>query len=365
MLQRIWEHRQILFVALLGILGAWFLWIVRSVLLPFFIGGVLAYALEPLVARAERGRFGRKPAVVLITLGFIAVLALVFMLTVPLLIEEISRLASMLPVWALRFRIALPQWIARLEAIEIPREVERSISSAVYRMAFDVQDALVDFAVAAPGRVLALVGGVLSLIVVPFTTVYLLLDGPRLIERAWEMVPRAYQPKLRTIAGELDVVLSGFIRGYLLVALLIALFSGTLLAILGMRFYVVLGFIAGLTNLIPYFGPFIGAIPALAVAAFDSLSMVLWVAGAYIVIQQVESLVLSPRIIGSRTGLHPLAVVASVMGGGAIAGIPGMILGVPVVGVSRVILCHVLRWALRLDGPGRGEVHAKSTQNSV
>ena len=250
---------------------------------------------------------------------------------------------------------ALADLSASLDTAPLPPELTDAVRTTLFRVSLDAQAALLAFLAAAPGRFVALVGGVLSVVLVPIIAGYLLLDANRVRRTLWSIVPEERAAGVQVLLKELDLVLSGFIRGYLLVALIIGLTSGTLLALLGLRFYPILGLVAGLTNLIPYFGPFIGALPALAVAAFDSPGMVLWVAGAYVIIQQLESLLLSPRIIGSRTGLHPLAVVFAVVGGGSLAGIPGMILGVPILGISRVLGSHLLRWALEIPGR-RGEV---------
>ena len=348
--RNVWRPTAVIVIAAGSI---WLLLKVHSILWPFFLGGVMAYALEPVVAILGRTRMGRRPSVILVISGFLGALTILGVTVIPVLADEISRLASLVPLWIYRLQVAIPGWLEAVEGIDIPRDVERSVTVTIFRMSLSARDALVDFATSAPGGIVRFAGGVISLLVAPLVAVFLMWDGPRLAEAFWGVVPGTIRPKCREIIGELDVVLSGFIRGYLLVALLVAFVSGTFMAILGIRFYWLLGVTAGLTNLIPYFGPFIGAIPALIIAAFDSSTMVLWVAGAYILIQQIESLLLAPRIIGSRTGLHPLEVVFSVTAGGALAGIAGMILGVPVLAIIRVLLRHIIRWGLDLDSGGQ------------
>ncbi len=347
------DYRRTIVVGALAAAALWLLWRVQVVLLPFLLGAIIAYALEPLVAWAEGYRVSRSVAVVSISLLFVIALIATGIFGIPVIVQQVSRMASYVPLWAYRIGRAVVELSASLDTADVPRELSEAIRTGIFRLSLDAQATLLDFVTAAPGRFVALMGGALSLALVPVIAGYLLLDARRLRRALWRMVPGEQVPGVRVVLGELDVVLSGFIRGYLLVALIIGLTSGTLLALLGLRFYPVLGLVAGLTNLIPYFGPFIGAVPALVVAAFDSPGMVLWVAGAYVIIQQLESLFLSPRIIGSRTGLHPLAVVLAVVGGGSLAGIPGMIVGVPILGISRVLGTHLLRWALEIPGPWR------------
>ncbi len=351
------RYRQVALFAALSLAGLWLLWKVRAILLPFALGAVVAYALEPAVAWAERHRVGRPGAVIAIVAVFLGIVALFLVLAVPLLIEEVTDFAGMIPTWAYRFRVALNEVANVFESLDFNEELTRAISAAVYRMSLDARDYLIDFAIGAPGRALGFLGGLVNVLVTPFVAVYLMLDGPYLIERLWQNVPDDYEPTLHRIGRELDSILAGFLRGYLLVALMLAAISASILALIGVRFAVVLGAVAGLTNFIPYFGPFIGAIPAMVVAAFQSPSMVLWVAGAYVVIQQIEGMFLTPTIIGRRTGLTPLAVVFSVLAGGALAGVWGMVLGVPTVAVLRVILREILVWAL--DLPSQEEERAR------
>ncbi|MFP4200791.1 MAG: AI-2E family transporter [Bacillota bacterium] len=344
--------------AVFALIGFWLLWKVRAILLPFVLGAVIAYVLEPAVAWAEQQRLGRVGAVIGIVSTFLGFITLLLVLAVPVLVEEITEFAAAIPTWAYRFQVALNGMMNAYESLNVPEDLTRATSTAIYRMSLETRDYLVEFAMGAPGRALDILGGVVNLLVTPFVAIYFMLDGARLIELFWRIVPDAYEPTLRRIGRDLDSVLSGFLRGYLLVALILAVLTGSTLGIIGVHFAAVLGAVAGLTNFIPYFGPFIGAIPAMIVAAFQSPTMVLWVAGAYIVIQQIEGMLLTPTIIGRRTGLTPLTVIFSVLGGGALAGVWGMVLAVPTAAVLRVLLREVLTWALDLpqqkDREGEG-----------
>lgn len=137
---------------------------------------------------------------------------------------------------------------------------------------------------------------------------------------------------------EINDILSNFIQGQLLTAAIIGVMETVALFIVGVKYAPILGIIGGISNIIPYFGPFIGAIPAVAVALIDSPVKVLWTVVAFVIIQQIDNMFISPKIIEGRLGLHPVTTILAVLVGEEFFGIIGMLLAVPVTAVIKVIL---------------------------
>lgn len=146
-------------------------------------------------------------------------------------------------------------------------------------------------------------------------------------------------------------ILNGFIRGQLVNAAVVGLLISAGLALLGIKYSLFIGLIAGLFDIIPYFGPIIGFIPASVLALAKSPIAVVWVLVIFVVVNQIEANIISPKIIGERVGLHPLAVIFAIFSGGELMGIVGMLIAVPVAAIVRVLLNYTLQQIDILEGP--------------
>ncbi|MCL4370406.1 MAG: AI-2E family transporter, partial [Chloroflexi bacterium] len=161
--------------------------------------------------------------------------------------------------------------------------------------------------------------------------------GARLQTVVAAALPRAVRSRFRGLVRDLDAVLSGFVRGQLLVASSVGLMAGVATWLLGLRYAVVIGVLAGVADVIPYFGPVIGALPAVLLGLAVSPWRALQVTLAFVIIQQLENAVVGPLLIGDQVRLHPLVVIFAVLVGGTLAGVWGMLLAVPAVGMTRVL----------------------------
>ncbi|MFO8061123.1 MAG: AI-2E family transporter [Bacillota bacterium] len=314
---------------------------VRTALLPFFLAVLLAYMLNPIVTFCEKRGLSRVQAIVATYALLGAVTAYVLLYIVPGILSQALRLAANIPWYIIRIQQLLAQLETQYSHIIPPAILRETAGRAATRALFSLQQHLTELDLIISWATL-IFGNLVSLLLAPLLAAYLLRDGKELRRKLDGLIPGKYRQKLIAVLDDMNEVLSGFLHGYLLVSIIIGVLATLILALLGVRFYLLLGLVAGLTNLIPYFGPFIGAIPAMAVASFTSWNLVLKVAVSYIVLQQFEGMVISPRILGGRTGLHPLAVVFAVMAGGAFLGLPGLLLGVPVAAVIWVVVKHLV-----------------------
>ncbi|MCD5410952.1 MAG: AI-2E family transporter, partial [Clostridiales bacterium] len=148
------------------------------------------------------------------------------------------------------------------------------------------------------------------------------------------------------VVRDLDEVLGGFITGQLIVAAFIAILTTIALLVLGVRFAIIVGFIAGIANVIPYFESIIGIVPGVLFALLDSPTKPLWVLGIFIAIQQIESAILSPKIVGNKVGIHPIIVVLVLLIGGKLFGVVGLITAVPLAGTIKVFCKHLMKYII-------------------
>jgi predicted PurR-regulated permease PerM len=170
----------------------------------------------------------------------------------------------------------------------------------------------------------------------------MLKDSNHISTRLLNFLPVSIREEFINLWGKIDNVLTNFIRGHLLVAGIVGLLTTIGLLIIKMKFALILGIIAGLADLIPYFGPILGAVPAVVLALLDSNVQVFYVILVMIIVQQLESNLLSPKILGDSVGLHPLAVIFVLLTGGHFFGVVGMIIAVPFAAVIKIVINYAV-----------------------
>jgi predicted PurR-regulated permease PerM len=322
-----------LLVLLLGLI------LFREVLLPFLVGMAAAYLLDPAADQLQRWGLGRAAATSLITIGLFVVLVVVLVLILPTLVAQAAALAADLPGYLERLRERLvPSVSALLTRFDVP--VDLSARGLFQRYSTQSMDVLV----AAVSRLLqsgvALLNLVSLIFVTPIVTFYLLRDWDRMVARVRAAVPPDLRPTVSRLAGDIDEVLAGFIRGQGMVCLFLALFYGFGLWLVGLRYGLVIGLLTGFFSFIPYIGMTLGLAVGLAVAAFQfqDIPMIGLVAAVFALGQFIEGNLISPRLVGSRIHLHPVWVIFAVLAGTVLAGVLGTLLAVPVAAVVGVLL---------------------------
>ncbi len=314
------------------------LWLLADILLPFVAGMALAYLLDPLCDRLERWGCSRTLATVLVTAGMLVALAAVLLLVVPLMRAQIAALVE-----------ALPGYLEMLETRLIPRLLrlgERLGVGGAEELRGRAAGEVSQLAGWAGGALLrVLTGGValvnlLSLVfITPVVTFYLLRDWDRLVARIDTWLPRAHAPLIREQARAIDRTLAGFVRGQATVCLVLAVYNGVGLSLIGLEFGLAVGVLSGLLSFIPFVGTIFGLVASvgLAFAQFDDWWRIGAVAGLFLVGQFLEGNVLSPKLVGSRVGLHPVWVIFALLAGGALLGFVGLLLAVPAAAVIGVL----------------------------
>ncbi|WP_170369457.1 AI-2E family transporter [Ruegeria arenilitoris] len=310
------------------------LWLLGDVLLPFVIGGAVAYFLDPVADRLENMGLSRAAATAIITVFSILAFALMILMVVPALITQLIDLVDVLP--------SLFQELRAFVERQFPSLLDRE--SNTHQFLLSMGDTLKGKTGDILETVMASVGSavniVVLLVIVPVVAVYLLLDWDRMIARINDLLPRDHAPTIRKLAADIDAVLASFVRGMGTVCLILGTYYAVALMIVGLQFGLVVGFIAGLVTFIPYLGALIGGTLAIGLAMFqfwgDWASIGL-VAGIFAIGQVVEGNFLTPKLVGDSVGLHPVWLLLALSVFGALFGFVGMLIAVPVAAALGVL----------------------------
>ena len=313
--------------ALLGLI-----YLLGPILTPFLLAATLAYICDPLVERLERRGLPRAAAVIAIILTLIALAVLLVLTLVPLVREETQALIARLPDLLSLLNERLAPWIhdhfgIRLKVLLSPGALRQLLSDN-----WDtVQTLLGQMLTSAASGGQTLIQIVSILLLTPVALFYLLRDWNSLLTRAQTLIPRPWHGRIIALVGDVDRVLAEFLRGQLLVMLVLALYYAAALSLAEMDFALPLGLVTGLLIFIPYLGFATGFTLALAVAAlqFDGLQPVLAVLLVFGIGQVLESFVLTPFLVGDRIGLHPLAVIFALLAFGQLFGFVGVLIALP------------------------------------
>lgn len=318
----------------------------RAALVTLVLAFVFAYLTSPIVRALEQRKVPRFVGVLLVYLGLMLLVGLASFLIADM-VNVLARFATDLP----RILTPLLTWIenlpSRIGQIEIPPALEGAFAQA----AQNLQSLLQGFTqtllqglqslLAQGGNLVgffaSLVGGVLQLFAALIISIYLLYDLPQISKTLFQAVPLPYQPLATDIAVKLDRAVGGYLRGQLLVAIGVGLIVTVGLWVFGVPLAGSLGFLAAVFNLIPFAGVIISTVPAVLLALTVGWPQVIAVLGVVVVANQVEAHILSPRILGKTTSLHPVSVIGAILVGSSLYGLIGALLAVPLMAFFKVI----------------------------
>ena len=329
----------------IAVLVVLLLWLLGPVLTPFVVAAVLAYALNPLVNRLDallRGKMPRVIAVVLVELLFIVVVLAVLLLIVPILTKQLPLLKQQIPVLFDNIHVWLKPILAQF-GLKFTFDFAHIKDFVLKYLNTNVEDSVgsVLSSVKLGGSVaLAIVGNV---VLIPVVLFYLLIDWDNFIARLQAFVPPRMRESFDSFTNEADLVLGQYLRGQLLVMLALAVFYSVGLALFGLDLAWPIGIFTGLAVFVPYLGFGLGLVLALlsGLLQFASIKALIMVAVVFGVGQMVESFFLTPRLVGERIGLHPLAVIFALLAFGQVFGFVGVLVALPASAVLLVAMRRV------------------------
>ena len=330
-------------------LGA--LWGARAAMLPFAVGAVLAYALTPLVDRLAqlvpaRTRSGdvirRGVAVAVIYLLFFGSITAVGFILIPIAVTQIGQFVTELPGIALSAQEEVAGWLEEYHR-RVPPEVQQRVNGVVGDAAVTIAQATARGAETALTALTQTVGLLFGFAILPFWMFYVLRDRYFIAANVMRAVPKPARDDVRNVKRITDHLLGRYIRGQLLLGLVVGVAVGLLMTVMGVQLSLGLGLWAGVTELIPIVGPWLGAVPALIIVGATRPDLLAWVAFVYFIVQQIENNLLVPRIQGNAVDLHPAMIILLLATAGAVWGFVGLVVAIPLAAILRELLWYADR----------------------
>ncbi|MGL6209617.1 MAG: AI-2E family transporter [Paracoccaceae bacterium] len=311
------------------------LWLLGDVILPFLVGGAIAYFMDPVADRLERWGLSRVAATVVLTLVALVLVVLLVLSVIPTLVQQLGALVNAAPEIATQIQAFLVERFPELQdETSTIRQTLAQIATAIQEKGGALAQGLISSA-------LSVISAVVFIVVVPVVAFYMLMDWDHMVARLDAMLPRDHAPVIRRLAGEIDAALAAFVRGQMTVCLLLGTFYSVALMLAGLQFGLVVGAIAGAITFIPYVGSLVGGALAIGLALFqfwgDWLSIGL-IAAIFAAGQFIEGNILTPKLVGESVGLHPVWLLFALSAFGAVFGFVGLLVAVPVAAAIGVLM---------------------------
>lgn len=312
--------------------------------LPVILAGVLYYLVNPLVDWMERKKI---PRLLGITWIFIVIGALIvwgITTLIPIIQEQTISIIGNWPVYWDNIVSQIDSWLRSDVLSEFQTRLS-DFNTNIMSNVSEQADGVVNSTFASIGSVVGAVTNiVIAIITMPFILFYLLKDGKNLPYHVMKIIPSKMRVSTYQLLSEINMQISQYIRGQLMVAFFVGLMFWIGFAVIGLEYAITLGVLAGFLNLIPYLGSFLATVPAIVIALVDSPSMLIKVLIVFAIEQTIEGRVIQPQILGNNLEVHPLTIIIVLLSAGKIFGVPGVILGIPGYAILKVIVVHFFRW---------------------
>ena len=359
------RRNRIVLIAVATVIVAVLLYMARGALFPFFLGGLLAYLLIPAVRLLERimpwrerwPRASRFIAINIVYLTGLLVIVAFLATVIPLAVEETRHFIEGIPELYNSARETLESLNDEYTR-RVPENVRAEIQEAMEGVSGVVVSAAQGILVRTAAGVQHTLSIVIGLAIMPIFLFYLLKDQEQLSEGFFSMLHPSLRRHVRNVLAIADKTVGAYMRGQLILGAFVGLLVFAGLTVLGIPFAVLLAIISGVTELLPVIGPILGAIPGLLVTLANSPDKFFFVLILYVVVQQIENMLLVPRIQGEAVHLHPAVVMVVLIVGSEVAGIWGMVVAVPLAGVAKDVFLYFLNeWKIEdvappVDVPG-------------
>ena len=321
---------------------------IGAVFVPLIISGFLYYILNPVVGALQKvplsktRHVSRGWAITIVMLLLLSILVALLLILLPVLVDQIASLVKNIPVLV----DTIQHWANQISQINFSKEY--GIDFNLDKLQQEVQNigktVVSGMATSLSAVIAKLTSFTVTAITVPVMTIYMLYDGNKLAPFIQKVFPSKQQARISDILGRLNQTLAQYISGQVLEMIFVGVFTAVGYFMIGQKYALLLGVFAGITNMIPYVGPYIGLVPALFVGLTDSFWQAFWVIVVVLIVQQVDSNLIYPRVMGASLHVHPLTIIVLLLAAGNIAGIAGMILAVPFYAIIRTVIVYA--WQL-------------------
>ncbi|MUV15604.1 AI-2E family transporter [Noviluteimonas gilva] len=332
--------RRIQWAAIILIAGV-LVWLLAPILTPFVFAAMLGWLGDPLVDRLQKRGWSRHIAVVIVFCAMTFVVLITLVLLLPLIERQIVTLVESLPTYRDWFIGTVLPWFERHTGLDLMAWLDPDRLFQLVRTHWESAGGVATTALGyLSSSGFALIGWIANIVLVPFLTFYFLRDWDVLVERVAALVPRDHIETVTRLAKESDQVLGAFLRGQFSVMLVLGVLYALGLWAVGLDLGLLIGFIAGIVSFVPYLGPASGVVLGViaALVQYGDWKHVALVLGVFGIGQVIESYFLTPRLVGDKIGLHPVAVIFAIMAGGQLFGFLGVLLALPIAAVANVLL---------------------------
>lgn len=310
---------------------------IGSVLTPFLLAMLLVYILRPLVNALEARGVPRVLAVVLTYVVAIVIVTVALVLLVPVLVVQIQEFVASFPTY---FKAA-SKFVSGYSWVVNRARLDANLSKVIEPALAKLQESGVQYASLVPAYTMSVFGLVLNLVMAPLIAFYLLKDLHQIRDTMLGLIPKRYRVETVHLMSEIDGVVAGFLRGQSLVALSVAVLSTIVLVVMRVQYAALLGLITGILSVIPYFGPAVGALIAGIVALFDlSPLLALLTVALLLGVQQIVNVSIAPYIMSQQVNVHPVVVIFALLVGGALFGVVGFVVAIPIAAIGKAIFVH-------------------------
>ena len=326
---------------------------------------IFAYIIDPIVNYLERKGVKRQFGVIIVYISVVLIFGVLIVSVIPKTINEISKLLASLPemvdtltknvnsfltdIFA-KFNIELPDNFidfykesnpkveGNVETPQIVSNILNSMKKTINDLVTKAQGSLMGSLSGVFSKVYGFVTSAFRLVLIIIFSFYFSVDKEKFTHKVRKSMPNKYREDITYLANRIDIALQQFIRGRMLLAIFVGVLTMVYLLILRVDFAIIIGLITCVADIIPFIGPFLGCVPAVLFAFMDSPIKAFWVLILFILVQWIENNILAPKLIGDSTGLNPLIILISIIIGGGIFGVWGMVISVPITSIIFILI---------------------------
>ena len=311
----------------------------------FGISLLIAYILSPLVSYLGSKGLSKLSSLIVTYIFLISSITMFLLYGIPLFKNEIQEMLKLIPKYVGHFENVFDYVRENQLYKNLPVSVQKLITINMDYL----NKKMINILQNTMDNIIHMFPGLLTAVIAPIISFYLLKDTEKIKSKLLCILPERSRYEIIELCREVDSVLSRYLRGQLIMCAAVGVMTTFGLLLLNIDNAMIIGTIVGASNIIPYFGPFLGALPAIIIAAIQSPKTIFWVIFILISVQQIENCIIAPKILGDSVGLHPVIIIIVLIYGGSVFGFWGLVLSVPIVAIIKVILIYILNRLARVD----------------
>jgi len=311
---------------------------ILRVLNPVFFALIISYLVKPLVKKMQNKRIPCSISIILVYSFIILSVGAIIIYILPGLIDNTKDLISTIPDIVLNYQEKFNKLLLNIKKSNWSPDIKNAIFNEVNDSALFIENFAINSLKVFTSHLISSLRIFFDFILGLVIAFYFIRDTDYFKSILISLIPKKWRKFAVQIGQDVNLIITSFIQGQLLTAIIVGVLEFIGLFLVKVKYSMILGIIGGIFEVIPYFGPIIGAVPAVAIALLDSPAKAVWTVLVFVIAQQVENVLISPKIMQSKIGLHPVATLIAVLAGGELLGILGMIISVPLVAIFKTAI---------------------------